>query len=686
MDYGVYAQNSNAIVTNNHFQYLGGPTAVSKTTPNYGVGVYGINDALSVSKKIIVGSLVSRNSFFECNRGVDLNGYYDASVVGNCFQSNTIYAPGSLTQSPVGNFAAFVKSGRYIKTDISNNTITNWSIGIAFFSEYLPSGPSYTRMQGTLWIHNNDVKPVTSGLPTTQFVGTAISAQSLTACGSCSSTQTIWGTPLIENNTGIVDVFNGIDVQGWPERTIITDNIITLRLQPNYLSTVYKQAGIRSIATQGANIYRNTITGDLATGNTTAKVVLRGIYAISNNAVKVRCNTTTNVGQCLVFDGFNYGPVTNNTMNAATNGLVLMNNGIIGQQGGGIIPNQYPQGLVSDNKWIGPFANSETFVDATSCATNSKLYVRPGYPYLSTINIGTVACRYNTAGNFSILQLNGSPASFDCSSAPGINGDEDGGDDDSRKMLMEKTAQDSIAMGEYATETSWTNKHAVFEMLKQDSSIMDSSAVLQEFYSESGSTNIGKVTDTGILLTQSSTDSAASVNQTINPELQTEQNYKDLDNIYISLMNGIPSDSMQLQTLEGIANQCPQQGGLAVYRARVLLNVLYDDVRYWDDNCSSSQRSANPEMEANSTLASDGISLYPNPSDGNMTFTYSLPNEKQGQFLIYDVMGNTVAKTALENGLHQKQIDLSQLASGIYYYKIAYDGLVIKSDKIIIVK
>ncbi len=61
-----------------------------------------------------------------------------------------------------------------------------------------------------------------------------------------------------------------------------------------------------------------------------------------------------------------------------------------------------------------------------------------------------------------------------------------------------------------------------------------------------------------------------------------------------------------------------------MYRARVLLNVLYDDVRYWDDNCSSSQRSANPEMEANSTLANEVISLYPNPSDGNMTLTLQL--------------------------------------------------------------
>ncbi len=684
MDYGVYAVNSNANVVNNHFQNLSGPPAVSKTNPNYGMGVFGTNDAMNFLKKITVGNLNSRNSFYNCNRAIDLNGYYDASVIGNCFLSTNVYAPGSLTQSPYGNNGIFVKSGRYINTEIANNSIINWNSGIAFFSEYLPSGTSYTRLQGALWIHDNEVKPVVSGLPTTQFVGTAITAHSLLACPSCSSTQSIWGTPRIENNTGIVDVFNGIDVQGWPENTIVADNIITLRLQPNYSSTVYKQAGIRSIATQGVIIYRNNITGDLATGNTTAKVTLRGIYCISNNAVKVRCNTTTTVGQSLVFDGLNIGPVTNNTMNAATDGLVLMNNGIIGQQGIPVMPNQYPQGVVSDNKWIGPFANSDTKVDGTSCATNSRLYVRPGYPYTPSINMGSFACKYDVV-NFSMYNLFGTPLSFDCSSAPGIMGD--GGDNDkSRVQLMEKTAQDSISMGEYATESSWTGKQAVYEMLKLDSVLMDSSVVLQEFYSATDSTNIGKVTNTGILLIQTNTDSAASVNQTINPELQIEQNYKELDNIYISLMNGTASDSMQIQILEAIALQCPQQGGLAVYRARVLLNVLYDDVRYWEDNCASSARMATPE-EPNAMVNGNGnVVLYPNPSNGFMTLAYNLSSERQGEFVIYDLLGNTIAKTNLAKGMNEKQIDLTALASGIYYYRVTVGGIVIKNDKIVIAK
>jgi hypothetical protein len=386
-----------------------------------------------------------------------------------------------------------------------------------------------------------------------------------------------------------------------------------------------------------------------------------------------------------VFDGLNIGPVVNNTMNAATDGLVLMNNGIIGQQGSPVIPNYYPQGVASDNKWIGPFANSQTLVDGTSCSTNSKLYVQQTFPYTPTVNVGSATCVYGVS-TFSIFFLSGSPLAFDCSSAPGIAADDDGDNDKARVQLMEKTALDSVAMGEYATEATWTTQKAVYEMLKQDSAIMDSSAVLKEFYEASDSTNIGKVTDTGILLTETNTDSAATVNQTISPQLQIEQNYKELDNIYISLMDGSPVDSVQREILETIANQCPQQGGLPVYRARVLLNVLNDNVGYWDDYCASSARTSNPDQFNTNINANGTVILFPNPNDGNMTLFNNLPPEQQGEFVIYDVLGNTIAKTVLEKGVNQKQIDLTAVAPGVYYYRITVNGIVIKNDKIIIAK
>ena len=69
-----------------------------------------------------------------------------------------------------------------------------------------------------------------------------------------------------------------------------------------------------------------------------------------------------------------------------------------------------------------------------------------------------------------------------------------------------------------------------------------------------------------------------------------------------------------------------------------------------------------------------------------MTLVNNLPVEQEVEFIIYDVIGNTIAKTILEKGLSQKQIDLTEVSAGVYYYRVTVNGIVVKTDKIVIVK
>jgi hypothetical protein len=680
MDYGVYASNSNVIVRNCQFQNLSGPTTITKGGTNYGIGVYGINDALSQSKKIIVGPNNARNSFYDCNRGVDLNGYYEADVTGNCFKSNIVYSPGLATQSPIGNFAVFVKSGRYINTNLNGNTIINWATGIAFFSEYLPGGPSFTRKIGELHIDNNVISPVVSGSPTTQYIGTGIVAYALALnCGTCPSSQTTSGHRHFDNNI-ITDAFNGIDIQGWPqEGTYVMLNQISLRYQPNYLLNVYKQAGIRSTACPSAYIYKNNINGDQGT---VSKLESRGIFAISNNNSAVRCNQITNVGQCMVFSGLNQGPVEQNIMNASINGLVLESNGIIGQQG-----SSAGNGQVCDDMWYGPFSGNATVVDASSCSQNSKIFIRSNNtPYKPLSNVGPgFVCTYDIS-NFSLQVVStNNPSTFNCNTPPpAIVAQSNGNHGQAR--LMEKIVQDSVQMGGFVNEASWMNKRDVYTLLQDDPSLMNNSPVLQQFYTSSPTTNVGKTVNTDVELAQTNTASASNINQSITPQLMPEQNYKEVNDIYISLLNGVPADTNQLQALEAIASQCPEQGGVAVYRARVLLDVIYDGIYYWSDSCSSSARLASPEITNDQPVNPSNVALYPNPNDGNMVLSYTLPEGKQGTFVLYDAMGNIVDTEVLLPGTQNQTLLLTGLASGIYFYHVTYDNSIIKSDKIVIQK
>lgn len=185
-------------------------------------------------------------------------------------------------------------------------------------------------------------------------------------------------------------------------------------------------------------------------------------------------------------------------------------------------------------------------------------------------------------------------------------------------------------------------------------------------------------------LSQTNTSSASSINQSVTPVLLPEQNCKDVNDIYISLLNGVAADSVQLQTLESIAAQCPAQGGIAVYRARVLLNLIYDDVRTWDDNCPPSQRLA-PESSDPASSSSSAL-LYPNPNDGNMVLAYTLPDDQPGAFTLYDAMGNIVDVETLIAVSQKQSILLPGLASGIYFYQVTCGNSIITADKIAVQK
>jgi len=381
------------------------------------------------------------------------------------------------------------------------------------------------------------------------------------------------------------------------------------------------------------------------------------------------------VGQCMVFEGSNIGSVWDNNMYNSTDGLVLKNQGVIGPQTGFNPTLQIP----SENFWYGPFVHSQTLVDVSSPSSASILYVRNTPLTRPTLNLGPATTVYSFA---TIFQVTGT-STRDCNT-PAIVENNNG---DDTKELLTQIVQDSVNMGgNFVDEANWQSKQQVFLMLKEDSSLLIGAQELQQFYVETPLTGIGKVTSTDEQLSQTNTSSAALDNQSITPEVQPEQNYKDVNDIYISLLDGNAIDSLQYQMLESIAMQCPQQGGIAVYRARALLEVIDDNIRQWDDNCSSSSRLASGSPSENSSGQTPDVFLYPNPNDGNMTLSYILPEHQQGKLVVYDLMGNVVSTTTLASGSQQQSINLSQLSSGVYYYQVTYGDMIIKNDKIIIVK
>jgi hypothetical protein len=81
------------------------------------------------------------------------------------------------------------------------------------------------------------------------------------------------------------------------------------------------------------------------------------------------------------------------------------------------------------------------------------------------------------------------------------------------------------------------------------------------------------------------------------------------------------------------------------------------------------------------------LSLYPNPNDGDMEFSYSISGASSGELLIFDLSGKVISKYELQEGTNrQLRINLSGLSNGVYFYRMMVENEMRASDKLVIIK
>lgn len=87
---------------------------------------------------------------------------------------------------------------------------------------------------------------------------------------------------------------------------------------------------------------------------------------------------------------------------------------------------------------------------------------------------------------------------------------------------------------------------------------------------------------------------------------------------------------------------------------------------------------------AESITLNQKITLYPNPTNGELTIDFEKPTDGAGRFLLFDLTGKQVRKFPLAAGQSEFGFELSELARGIYFYKIEIDGVSAKAGKLVI--
>ena len=78
--------------------------------------------------------------------------------------------------------------------------------------------------------------------------------------------------------------------------------------------------------------------------------------------------------------------------------------------------------------------------------------------------------------------------------------------------------------------------------------------------------------------------------------------------------------------------------------------------------------------------------MYPNPANTKAYYEMELSSDETGFVQLYDLLGNIVASQKLNAGQNKAVFDLTELASGLYVYKVIINNEFRTSNKLIITK
>ena len=422
-------------------------------------------------------------------------------------------------------------------------------------------------------------------------------------------------------------------------------------------------------------------------------------FSFSPNEI-ISCNTLANTNRGLNFlADCSSAQIFGNDLNVHRNGIVVgavINSNTIT---GGVIGNQtLPDGThTPGNKYWGTDLHGSFYDAATlsinSDLTNSDFWVNSGiYEPLTNHFTGSNATPFNP-----IIQPNVGPITCPeiCDHSHVI--DQETMDSELEQLL--------IGIPTFANSDElikWLMEKGLYEKIKENPDLLDSSVVLQNFADSTQYKNEGKFADVKLALEyifddksgaltpsiiQSRINDAENKNDLINPNTLYEDNEKTLNSIALASVarNRSELTSAEIQTLMEIANKCPYIAGTAVYEARSLL-LLTDRELYWEDDvqCNGSTSRLSGKKNESSTFY---WHVFPNPTTSKFSIAYDLSSYSFVKLQLMSVEGKVLRTEDLNTGEFIKEIDLSDYSNGIYFIKaFNSENELIKTDKISVVK
>lgn len=663
--YGVWLTNSNFKTVNSVYQNTG----------IKGVGIYAQSDANNNNRLRVVPVLtvVGGNKFADCETAIRTEDYFEVSVQYADVRSTQANWDQSSTK-----WGFQLNTNRFYNYSIRYNNMYNVTSAVMINTDNdlfsLNGAPIFGQFAGRINVDYNTIRPhlATATNVTSQYVANAI-----TLSNSGFVTHLINGAPsVISTNTNWIRACRGIFATNWKRYNMQCQNnnitvLNNINAAPGF-SQIYYGISVNNSLEASANgcfIRQNNVTGfytPSTNSNTANDPNLTGIVNSLCPRFLVSCNTTSNTTRGIGFNGWNASTTfRNNTMQNHRYGFFLDQVGSIDQQGTITVP--------ADNRWTGTWlpGNFRTATLGSSNAQNSKIFVRTGNNTITyNPNGSATSFPQNIYNEYSFFSsgLQSSPLSapiidFSCFQIIPLP---------FFLKSLEKVVEDSIIYSEdseLSEKMRYISKNMVYEITKFDNMILDSSTVLSDFYNVNLFSSPEKVYQIQKQMRMGNLLDALAANVIFMPENNIEENYKRFNEIYIKYKDGldIAEDSLDLMT---IALKCPFYEGVAIYQARALYNLIFDEKVEFIDICSTEGEQKSLVISGETENISNRIKIYPNPAKDQVFISLNDSEITSVQISIMDVNGKVYyskSELPVNEGIGSFQLDI---ADGLYFVKI----------------
>ncbi len=623
------------------------------------------------------------NNFTNCSNGILIDGKSSfniqknnfTNIVTSGFLGNLIYSKCIYSRFNSGDFTGI----------IHDNVFTNFEAGIYYQANNLSllsvlrnKLSNFNINNGTaIYLLQNQAHPIQiknnliNQLPThSGWYG--IRVQNAVQAGN---------NVLIAENT-INNVRHGIWTTNYDNITI-KDQTAAFNSIGSYQAGIYYPNSVPSVLSVGikvencpkTNLFNNLIQKASSNPTTSFTNMLYGISIETNSiGTNVQENEVRRMGKGLNFYGTPNGPLSVSCNKIYQNRTgVSLNNTFIGDQG---MPN--PSGIAQDNQWSIPGNISSNWLGAERIGSSptTTWYTRStALPFFPNTNLQMQPTMAISNGNALGAPYN---CNFGCANPPCNNVTI-------KKMISKEPPFDNLN-----NDANQIVDMKVYELLKKEPAYTTSGTVDDSLfiaYRDSlAPTNIGKLYEFTEKLEIGDTAGAYNSLMEVNPIHCAEVSQKIIYEIYWKTWakNIFEFESQDSLLLYQIAEQKPHVCGTAVYDARVMLGLDFND--FEEAQLKMSNPDINDEINVWDEEGKLKIILYPNPAEDFIMYKSDISDNENAFLIIYNMLGEDIHTEKISLQQQEGRIDLSSFVSGMYLYKIYINNAPISTGPIVIRK